>query len=445
VPFPPGFLWGSATAAYQIEGAVAEDGRGESIWDRFSHTPGTTERGETGDVACDHYHRSAADVDLMAELGLNAYRFSISWPRLFPDGGSTLEPRGLAFYDRLVDRLLERGIAPMATLYHWDLPQALQDHSGGWVDRDTARRFRDYATVAFEALGDRVGHWVTLNEPWVSAFVGHFEGRHAPGVRDLGSAVAAAHHLLLAHGEAVQAFRASGRPGQIGITLNLNPTDPASDRDADERAAVLADGNLNRWFLDPLFRGRYPADLVDHYTGLGTPFDVVTAGDLEAIAQPIDFLGVNYYFRAYAEATADGLGWDARRAAPGAQTTAMGWGVDPTGLDDLLARLRREYPAIPIHITENGIALDDEVGPDGTVQDPRRIDYLERHMDVAERSIAAGTDLRGYFVWSLMDNFEWAAGYRPRFGLVHVDYRSQVRTPKASARWLTGVIAGNGT
>jgi beta-glucosidase len=265
-----------------------------------------------------------------------------------------------------------------------------------------------------------VGHWVTLNEPWVAAFVGYFEGRHAPGVRDLGSAVAAAHHLLLAHGEAVEAFRASGRPGQIGITLNLNPTDPASDRDADERAAVLADGNLNRWFLDPLFRGRYPADLVDHYTGLGTEFDIVAAGDLEAIARPIDFLGINYYFRAYAEATADGLGWEARRAAPGAETTAMGWGVDPTGLDDVLTRLRREYPAIPIHITENGIALDDAVGPDGTVHDPRRIDYLERHIDVAERAISAGTDLRGYFVWSLMDNFEWAAGYRPRFGLVHV-------------------------
>jgi beta-glucosidase len=296
----------------------------------------------------------------------------------------------------------------------------------------------------FETLGDRVGDWVTLNEPWVAAFVGHLDGRHAPGVRDLTSAVRAAHHLLLGHAGAVEAFRGSGRDGRIGITLNLNPIDPASDRDADERAAILADGNLNRWFLDPVFRGSYPADLVDHYTSLGAEFDVVRAGDLEAIARPIDLLGVNYYFRGVAEASTEGLGWESRRAAAGAETTSIGWGIDPTALVELLARLRADYPAIPIHITENGIALDDELGPDRTVHDPRRIDYLERHIDAAGGAIAAGTDLRGYFVWSFMDNFEWALGYRPRFGIVYTDYATQERIPKSSARWLTGVIAANG-
>ncbi len=330
MPFPPGFLWGAATASYQIEGAVSEGGRGESIWDRFSHTPGNIEADATGDIADDHYHRSGADIDLMAELGLTAYRFSIAWPRLFPDGGGQLNQAGLDFYQRLVDRLLERGIVPMATLYHWDLPQALQDRQGGWVARDTASRFADYATAVFGALGDRVGHWVTLNEPWVSSFLGYHEGRHAPGVRDLTSALRAAHHLYLGHAAAVASFRAMGLPGEIGITLNLNPSDPATDRDEDERAAILYDGNLNRWFLDPLFRGSYPADMVEHYVGLGADMDFVESGDLDAFSRPIDFLGVNYYFRNIVSASADGLGWLAERARPGDEDLSnIGWAITP--------------------------------------------------------------------------------------------------------------------
>jgi beta-glucosidase len=444
VPFPPGFLWGTATAAYQIEGGVGDDGRGASIWDAFSHTPGTTERGETGDVACDHYHRAPDDVDLMADLGLKAYRFSVAWPRLFPDGGGRMNRDGLAFYDRLVDRLLERDIVPMATLYHWDLPQTLQAAHGGWADRDTAARFADYAAAVFDALGDRVQKWVTINEPWVAAFIGHLEGRHAPGVHDLTTAVTAAHHLLLGHAGAVSAFRSSGRAGEIGISLNLNPVDPASDRDADERAAVLFDGHLNRWFLDAILRGTYPTDLVDHYTAHGADLEAIRPGDLEAIARPTDFLGINTYFRNRVAASPDGLGWVDERAAPGDELTTMGWGVDPSGLFDLLARLRADYPAIPIHITENGIALDDAPGPDGRVDDPRRIDYLERHIDAAERAIAAGTDLRGYFVWTLLDNFEWAAGYRPRFGIVYTDFVTQERIPKSSAAWYGRLIANEG-
>jgi beta-glucosidase len=444
MPFPPEFLWGAATASYQIEGGVAEDGRGESIWDRFSHTPGTIDNGENGDIATDHYHRYREDVDLMAELGVKAYRFSIAWPRLFPDGGGQLNQAGLDFYQRLVDRLLERGITPVPTLYHWDLPQALQDRQAGWVSRDTAALFADYAGVAFGALGDRVTRWITLNEPWVSAFIGHHDGRHAPGVRDLTSALRAAHHLLLGHAAAVDAFRAIGAPGEIGITLNLNPSDPASDREEDERAAILFDGHLNRWFLDPVFRGSYPADLLDHYAGLGADLDFIQPGDLESIARPLDFLGVNYYFQSVVSAASDGLGWTAERTRGGLETSSIGWGITPDGLTNTLGRLRADYPAIPIYITENGIALDDTVGADGTVDDARRIDYLTSHLDAAERAIADGTDLRGYFVWTFLDNFEWAMGYRPRFGLVYTHYETQARIPKASAHWYKEVIGRNG-
>ena len=445
MPFPSGFLWGAATASYQIEGGVGEGGRGASIWDRFSHTPGNIEGGATGDIAADHYHRFGEDVGLMADLGLDAYRFSIAWPRLFPDGGGQLNRAGLDFYERLVDRLLERGIAPMATLYHWDLPQALQDRHGGWVSRDTASRFADYATAAFGALGDRVGHWVTLNEPWVSAFIGHHEGRHAPGVHDLTSALRAAHHLYLGHAAAVVSFRTLGLPGEIGITLNLNPADPASERAEDEQAAILCDGNLNRWFLDPLFRASYPADMVEHYLALGADLGFIESGDLATMAQPLDFLGVNYYFRNIVSATKDGLGFEAARARVGdADLSNIGWAITPDGLRDILGRVRRDYSTLPTYVTENGIALDDTVGPDGAVHDPRRIDYLAGHIAAAEAAIADGTDLRGYFVWSLLDNFEWGLGYRPRFGLVFVDYTTQARVPKSSAAWYSGVIRANG-
>ena len=351
-------------------------------------------------------------------------------------------PAGLDFYQRLVDRLLERGITPMATLYHWDLPLSLQERQGGWISRDTAHRFADYAAAAFAGLGDRVGHWITLNEPWVSAFIGYHDGQHAPGIRDLTSALRAAHHLLLGHGLAVDAFRAAGRPGEIGITLNLNPADPATDRDADEHAAILFDGHLNRWFLDPVLRGHYPADLVEHYTALGADLDAIEPGDLDAIARRIDFLGVNYYFRSVVAATTEGMGWDAQRTRPGLETSDIGWGITPDGLTETLDRLRRDYPAIPVHVTENGLALDESPGPEGAVHDPRRIDYLRDHLAAAEGAIAAGTDLRGYFVWTLMDNFEWGLGYRARFGLVYVDFETLERTPKDSARWYAGFVAG---
>ena len=385
---------GRGDGRYQIEGAVGEDGRGESIWDRFSHTVGAVARGETGDVACDHYHRVDADVALMAELGLNAYRFSIAWPRIQPDGAGAINERGLDFYRRLVDRLLERGIAPMATLYHWDLPQALQDREGGWAARDTARRFADYAGVLFAALGDRVGHWVTINEPYVASFIGHLEGRHAPGVRDLGTAIRAAHHLLLAHGMAVDAFRASGATGQIGLTLNLNPADPASDGDVDQPGGELFDGHLNRWFLDPPLRGSLSGRPGRSLRRAGGPRAGSRRASRTATSRrspaPMDFLGINYYFRNVVSAAPGGLGWEARRAPAGVETSSIGWAIEPSGLADMLDRLRDDYPALPIYVTENGISLDDEVGPDGRVDDPRRIDYLRRHIEVAADSGRAG-------------------------------------------------------
>ena len=444
MPFPADFLWGAATAAYQIEGAVTEDGRGESIWDRFSHTPGATEDGATGDVACDHYHRWPEDLDRMAEVGLTSYRFSIAWSRIYPDGSGTLNQRGLDFYARLVDGLLQRGIAPMATLYHWDLPQALETRLGGWGARETAERFADYAATVFGALGDRVPYWVTLNEPWVAAFMGHYSGRHAPGQQDLAKAVRASHHLMLGHARALQLYRSLGLPGRIGITLDLQTAAPDGDSEEDRVAATLGDGYTNRWFLDPLFRGRYPQDVLDLFRGHGAALDVVEPGDLEAIAAPIDFLGMNFYMRRLYSATADGLGFTERLAREGQDTTEMGWAIVPDALAEQLARLRADYPAIPLYITENGMAERDEVAADGAVHDPRRIDYLRSHLAVVDEAIAAGTDLRGYFAWSWMDNFEWGFGYRPRFGLVHVDFATQQRTPKDSARWYAEVIRRNG-
>ncbi|GAA0364703.1 GH1 family beta-glucosidase [Microbispora corallina] len=421
--FPDGFLWGAATASYQIEGAVREDGRVPSIWDVFSHTPGATDDGHTGDVACDHYHRYAEDVEIMAWLGLRAYRFSVAWPRL----------ADLGFYDRLVDALLARGIAPVATLYHWDLPQDLQDE-GGWTNRDTAYRFADYAGRVYDRLGDRVATWTTLNEPWVSAFVGYGSGRHAPGVSDPAAAFTAAHNLMLAHGLGVQALRAAGA-SSVSITLNLTPVlgDPGPAR--------LVDGLANRLFLDPILRGQYPPDVLDHLSR----FTEVNLDDLPVIAQPVDVLGVNYYTvnRVVADPAAEGtpeypgsrgIAWEPPRGRP----TEMGWEVAPSGLEDLLVRLAEEYPGVPLMVTENGAAV-----PDG-VADPDRISYLESHFRAAHAALEKGADLRGYFVWSLLDNFEWARGYHMRFGLVRVDYDTLERTPRDSARWYRNVIARNG-
>ncbi|MFY1578823.1 GH1 family beta-glucosidase [Verrucosispora sp. WMMD703] len=450
--FPDNFLWGAATAAYQIEGAARDDGRGESIWDTFSRTPGKVHAGHTGDVACDHYHRYADDVALMAELGLQAYRFSVSWPRIQPDGSGPVNPRGLDFYDRLTDALLGRGIDPIITLYHWDLPQTLQDR-GGWTSRDTAEHFATYASALYARLGDRVGTWTTLNEPWCSAYLGYGNGVHAPGVQDPGAAFSAVHHLLLAHGLATQALRAAGA-GRVGVTLNpadVCPADPNSAADA--AAARLVDGLHNRIFLDPLLVGGYPDDIREHVARFVEP-TFVQDNDEKIIAAPIDLLGINYYAPTYVAGRTDGAGGggaypgtegQVQFLAPVGPLTDMGWMIEPAGLTRLLERIATDYPAVPLLITENGAAFPDKTAdPTTPLQDSDRIAYLDGHLRAAHEAIARGVDLRGYLVWSLLDNFEWAEGYRKRFGIVHVDYLTQRRTPKSSARWYQEVISRNG-
>ncbi|WP_433324208.1 GH1 family beta-glucosidase [Spirillospora sp. CA-294931] len=452
VTFPPGFLWGAATAAYQIEGAARDDGRGPSVWDTFSRTPGKVADGHTGDVACDHYHRFRDDVGLMAELGLGVYRFSVAWPRVQPDGSGPANPRGLDFYDRLVDALLNAGIVPYATLYHWDLPQALEDR-GGWTERDTAFRFADYAAVVRERLGDRVELWSTVNEPWVAAFLGYGSGVHAPGRTSAHDAFRAAHHLLLAHGLSVRELRAGGA-ARVSLTLNLAPVvgrgGGAGPAGPDTAAADLVDALLNRQFLDPVLRGGYPEPVLAAAARLGG-LDHVRDGDAAVIAEPIDLLGVNYYNPTYVAAAP---GTPADPAFPGSEgvafppadppLTAMGWPIVPDGLGEVLVRLSRDYPGVPLIITENGAAFEDERGPDGRVPDPCRIAYLDAHLRAAHAALASGADLRGYLVWSLMDNFEWAEGYGKRFGLVYVDYATQRRVLKDSARWFRDVISDNG-
>ncbi len=468
--FPAGFLWGAATAAYQIEGAAHEGGRGESIWDVFCRVPGAVADAHNGDVACDHYHRTAEDVRLMQDLNLAAYRFSISWARCMPDG-VTPNPEGIAFYSRLVDQLLAAGITPWITLYHWDLPQALED-KGGWAARETAERFADYAAVIHEALGDRVRIWTTLNEPWVSAFLGYAAGIHAPGRRDPAAALAAVHHLLLGHGLAVRALRRRDPEATLGITLNLTVADPADPaREGDVDAARRIDGQSNRLFLDPLFRGSYPADVLDDVAQLGMA-DVVRPGDLDIISGPVDVLGVNYYHgdaftkepeaESPERARAGGQGQEkpagpgpaspfvaadgVRQVPRGLPVTGMGWEVQPEGLRRLLNRLQRDYtgPAgIPIYITENGAAFDDVPDAEGFVDDRARLAFFDAHLRALHESLADGVDVRGYFAWSLLDNFEWAFGYHQRFGLVRVDYETQRRTPKASGLWYARVAASN--
>jgi beta-glucosidase len=429
------FVWGVATSAYQVEGAVAEDGRGPSIWDTFCRVPGAIDNGDTGDVACDHYHRWPQDVELMRRLGLDVYRFSIAWPRVMPDGAGRVNPAGLDFYDRLVDALLAAGIRPFTTLYHWDLPQALQDR-GGWPARDTAFHFADFATIVATRLGDRVTDWFTINEPLCSAWIGHLEGTMAPGQRDIALAVPAAHHLLLGHGLACAALRSNAaEPPRIGAVLNLSPCEPAGDDDI--AAARRADGHTNRWWLDPLHGRGYPADMLDVY-GVQPP---VRAGDLEAIAAPMEHLGLNYYFRQVVTDDPTGPIPHARMVSvPDGQLTAMGWEVHPDGLEELLLRLTDEYRANRIYVTENGSAWIDEVLPDGQIEDKDRMTYLEDHLDAALRAARGGAPLAGYFVWSLLDNFEWAYGYAKRFGLVHVDYETQRRTVKASGHRYAEII-----
>lgn len=445
---PQNFLFGAATAAYQIEGAASEDGRGPSIWDVFSHTPGKTQAADTGDRATDHYHRYEEDLDLIAALGLEAYRFSISWSRIQPEGFGAVNQTGLDFYERLVDGLLERGVAPVATLYHWDLPQSLQDR-GGWLVRETAERFAEYARVASNALGDRVQMWTTLNEPWCSAFLGHGSGEMAPGIADGASALRAAHHLNLAHGLGVQALRASTGPGtQTSVTLNLHQVSNAPGSPADAARRVNAVGN--RVFTGPMLRGEYPADLIQDTESI-TNWSFVNDGDLEQIAQPLDSLGVNYYHSELVRprTTSTAGGPSPMAAFPGCEDlefvpyapplTDMGWNIDPDGFEALLVSVHEDFPELPIYVTENGAAFPDEE-VDGQVQDDDRIDYLASHLAAVARAVARGADVRGYFAWSLLDNFEWALGYSKRFGIVRVDYDTFERRVKKSGFWYRDLI-----
>ncbi|MFE2034702.1 GH1 family beta-glucosidase [Streptomyces scopuliridis] len=433
---PHDFTWGVATAAYQIEGAVAEDGRAPSIWDTFSHTPGAIDNNDNGDVACDHYHRVPEDIGLMKRLGVDAYRFSLAWPRIVPGGDGPVNKAGLDFYDRLVDGLLDAGITPFATLYHWDLPQALQDR-GGWPVRDTAEHFARYASVVAERLGDRVKDWATLNEPLCSSWIGHLEGTMAPGITDLTAAVRSSFHLHLGHGLAVRALRAASSDARVGIVNNLSPIEPASDSEADRAAAVRADGHTNRWWLDPIHGRGYPQDMLDLY-GVELP---ERPGDLATIAAPLDWLGLNYYFRQIVRDDPTGAAPFARQVdVPDARHTHMGWEVHADGLEQLLLRLTEEYGARRVYVTENGAAFPDTVAADGTVDDPERAGYLDEHLAACARAVAKGAPLAGYFAWSLMDNFEWAYGYDKRFGLVHVDYETQRRTIKGSGYHYADII-----
>lgn len=459
--FPTDFLWGAATAAYQVEGAAFDGGRTASIWDTFSRVPGKVVNGDTGDIAADHYHRFREDVALMAGLGLSAYRFSLSWSRVQPGGQGKPNTTGLDFYSRLVDELLAKNVQPVVTLYHWDLPQELED-AGGWGSRTTSERFAEYAALAADRLGDRVELWTTLNEPWCSSFLGYASGVHAPGRHEPEVALRAAHHLNLAHGLGTQALRAT-LPAGARVALTLNPAEvrPLSQAPEDLDAARRVDALQNRIFLDPVLRGAYPEDLLQD-TAHVTDWSFVQDGDLAAVNSAIDMLGVNYYNPVVVGAEVDGgdrepgsdghgasdyspwVGSESLRFAriPG-EPTAMGWPIDASGLRDLLLRIHRDYGPIPIAITENGAAFHDYVGPDGEVRDPQRVDYLRSHLVAVHEALEAGVDVRGYFCWSLLDNFEWAYGYSKRFGVVHVDFATQRRTVKASGNWYADVIAAN--
>lgn len=438
--FPPGFLWGAATAAHQIEGSPLADGAGPSIWTRFAHTPGMILNGDTGDVACDHYRRWKDDVKLMRELGLQAYRFSVSWSRILPEGTGRVNQQGLDFYSRLVDELLANDIEPLLTLFHWDLPAALDDR-GGWLNRDSADWFAEYGRVMYRALDGRVKKWVTHNEPWVVTDGGYLHGALAPGHRSRFEAPIAAHNLMRAHGAAVQAYRAEGAH-EIGLVVNIEPKYPAGDTPADAAAVRRAHAYMNEQFLHPALLGHYPPELKDIFDEAWPDFP---AEDFALIRQPLDFVGINYYTRSV---TGDGDSYPQRTRVvrqPRGTYTETGWEVFPQGLTDLLLWFKQTYGDLPVYITENGAAFfDPPVAEDGRVRDPLRIDYLRKHLSAIHDAIAAGVDVRGYMAWSLLDNLEWSLGYSKRFGIVHVDYGTQARTPKDSARWYSGIIASHG-
>lgn len=443
--FPNGFLWGAATSAYQVEGSPTADGAGPSFWQRFSHTPGKTHDGDTGDVACDQYHRVADDVGIMRTLGLQSYRFSIAWGRIMPRGTGAVNPAGIAYYDRLVDTLLAHGIQPNATLYHWDLPEALDDR-GGWLNRDVASWFADYAQTMFRAIGDRVAMWATLNEPWVISDAGYLYGVHAPGHANLFEAPIASHNLLRAHGMGVQAFRAeaaASAKGKVGIVVNIEPKYPASTHAEDIAATLRANAYMNRQYLDPIFHGHYPEPLREIF---GEAWPTHSDDDMALIRQPIDWLGVNYYTRAVT--CNDPLALPTRAARVKQREhahTEMGWEVYPQGLTDTLTWIRDTYGDTPLYVTENGAAFYDPPSVRGDVlDDPLRVAYLRDHIRAVHRAIDAGVNVRGYYAWSLLDNFEWSAGYDKRFGIVHVDFATQRRTLKRSAHFYASVIRSHG-
>ena len=441
--FPSDFLWGAATASYQIEGEAMGEGRGECIWTRFSHTPGKVANGDTGDVADDHYHRYPQDVALMKDVGLQAYRYSLSWPRVIPLGTGATNPPGLDFYDRLTDEILKAGIQPWVTLYHWDLPQALED-KGGWSNPDIVGWFSEYTELMTKRLGDRVKHWITLNEPWCSASLGYLYGAHAPGVQDPKRAFLAAHYLLLSHGEAMKIIRKNIPDAQAGITLNLSPQLPATAHPDDVRVAWRSDGFSNRWYLDPVFKGQYPPDIVEEVMSMGG-LEGVDLTQVQEAAQPMDFLGINYYMR-WIHKHVPGKPEESEYAFPPESTfTDMGWEVNGNEMANLLVRVQQEYNPKAMYVTENGAAYPEpETVTEAVLEDPQRVAFLKEYFAAAEDSIQRGAKLKGYFVWSFLDNFEWAYGYTKRFGITHVDYATQKRTPKRSSLYFKDVIANNG-
>jgi beta-glucosidase len=428
--FPSDFIWGAATAAYQVEGAATEDGRGESIWDRFSATPGKVVNGDTGAVACDTYHRYTEDIGLMRSLGIGAFRLSVAWPRILPEGRGRVNQAGLDFYDRLVDDLLANGLDPYVTLYHWDLPQVLEDR-GGWPARETVEAFTEYTEVVVSRLGDRVRHWITQNEPWVASWLGYGLGVHAPGRKSDSDALAAGHHILLAHGRAAEILRREAPASEVGIAIDLVPMYPFSDTEADVEAAHREDGFRNRWFLEAVLGRGYPEDMLERYAEI---LPTIEDGDMGTIAAPLDFLGINYYTRSVVRANVGEV------AAEGAEHTEMGWEVYPDGLYRLLVHLQTVYEPPALYITENGAAFAD-ARENGRVPDSRRVSYLEGHLDAVVAAIAEGVPVRGYFLWSLLDNFEWAFGYSRRFGIVYVDFDTLERVPKDSFTWYRDFIA----
>ncbi|PZD94684.1 beta-glucosidase [Paenibacillus sambharensis] len=434
VKFPDHFIWGAATAAFQVEGAYKEDGRGMSIWDTFSRTPGKVFEGDNGDVACDMYHLYPEDIKRMADMGIRSYRFSVAWPRIIPDGSGAVNEKGLAFYHNLVDELHKHGIEPMLTLYHWDLPQALQDR-GGWLNRETIDHFVRYAETVFNSLRGKVRFWATFNEPWCISFLSHYIGAHAPGMTELQAGVDVAHHVLVAHGRTVQLFRKLGIEGQIGIAPNTEWQEPYSDKEEDIEAAYRRSGYLNEWFLRPVMTGKYPEKLVEWFRGKGAELKI-EEGDMELIGSKIDFLGINYYTGGVGRYNPDsGDLFDYEEVPMGWDKTDIGWNIYPQGLYNVLTYIKREFGDIAIYITENGACYNDGPSADGKVHDTGRVEYLRKHVLQVHRAIESGVNVKGYYCWSLMDNFEWAYGYSMRFGLIYVDYETQERIPKDSYRW----------